>query len=155
MKRSILILAGLLIGLTLLLAPKNHGKISEPYEYPVIPGMEEWEHLGTHEKRVEVCQIPEDILKSMTTEALILSIMEYPLAVDFYAYDTAADGYRVLREQFSAIKELEIRLLEEGWEEYVNVEAVSSEEAEEFDEFFMKDLMNQIQLNKKYKENNL
>ena len=51
----------------------QHGfeySITEAYQYPVVPGMEEWKTLDSLQKKAEVCQIPEDILGSMTTEAL-------------------------------------------------------------------------------------
>lgn len=144
MKWIIFILAGLLLGILLILTLKDRAQISKAYEYPVVPGTEEWEELKTHEQMAAACQIPEDVLKSMTTEALILSIMKYPLAVDLYAYDTVADGYHAMREQFYAIKELETRLAEEKREEYAYPEIDDSEAATEFEKFFIEDLIDQI-----------
>ena len=46
-------------------------RITEAYEYPVVPGMEEWKKLKSLPEMAEACQIPEDILDSMTTEALM------------------------------------------------------------------------------------
>ena len=44
--------------------------IDEPYEYPVVPGTEEWVALDTFEEKLELSQIPDEILQEMTTELL-------------------------------------------------------------------------------------
>lgn len=46
--------------------------ITESYQYPVVPGMEEWAKLGSLQEMAEACQIPEEILSKMTTEALVV-----------------------------------------------------------------------------------
>ena len=38
------------------------------YRYPVRPGTAEWASLENHQDKVDACQIPEDILSSMSTE---------------------------------------------------------------------------------------
>lgn len=50
--------------------------IDTPYEYPIHSGMEEWKELDDHSVKVELCQIPEEILSEMTTEALNTDLIE-------------------------------------------------------------------------------
>ena len=49
------------------------------YNYPVYPGTEEWKHFQTGEEMDEACQVPLDILSTMSTQALLQAIWEFPL----------------------------------------------------------------------------
>ena len=46
--------------------PVNY-TIDTPYDYPVRPGMPEWIALEDNIQKINVTQIPEDILHAMTT----------------------------------------------------------------------------------------
>ena len=59
--------------------------ITEAYQYPIVPGTAEWASFKTRMEKVAACQIPESILKNMTTEALVETVMNYPLLVDIFA----------------------------------------------------------------------
>lgn len=48
------------------------------YNYPVLPGMEKWKSFTTTQEMKEVCQIPTNILKKQTTQAVFQGIWEYP-----------------------------------------------------------------------------
>ena len=56
--------------------------IDTPYEYPITLDMPEWASLTSLQEKLEVCQIPEDILPQLTTPALIETVLDYPLAVN-------------------------------------------------------------------------
>lgn len=45
-----------------------------PYEFPVVPNTKEWESFRTRQAMLDVCQIPEDKLQSMTTGALLETV---------------------------------------------------------------------------------
>lgn len=83
--------------------------IDTPYEYPVHPGMEEWEALDDHAKKIELCQIPEEILEKMTTEALAESVLNYPLLIDMYVWESNSKGYEFVSETFNGMYELRQR----------------------------------------------
>jgi hypothetical protein len=51
----------------------------DSYNYPVYPGMPEWSEFKTTEDMVAAIQVPENILKKMSTQAVIQAIWEYPL----------------------------------------------------------------------------
>ena len=88
-------------------ATNNEGyTINEPYEYPIEPGTNEWKELQTHEQKLAVSQIPEDTLQDMTTEALLDTVLNYPLLVDTMAYNSIEKGIEVVSEQFEGLKEL-------------------------------------------------
>ena len=83
--------------------------INAPYEYPIKPGTEEWKLITNRIERAEKCQIPEDILSRMTTEALAKTVLEYPFMVDMYAWNTTSVGYQVIKSEFNGLQELEMR----------------------------------------------
>lgn len=84
--------------------------ITKPYIYPTIPGTDEWCALKTHQEKIDVCQIPENILKKMTTEALIETVLMYPLRVDMLAWDTFDIGFQNVCQQFNGLRELSARV---------------------------------------------
>lgn len=90
-------------------AVTEEAKISVAYEYPIVPGMAEWKQLNTHAKKIDACQIPEDILKNLTTEALVETVMNYPLLVDMLAYNTQFAGYQAVYNGFNGLRELQTR----------------------------------------------
>lgn len=47
--------------------------LADPYDFPVKPGSEVWQQLQTGKEMVEACQIPETVLKNLTTEALAIT----------------------------------------------------------------------------------
>lgn len=51
---------------------------SMPYQYPILPGTDEWEAFESRTEMVEACQIPEHLLDNMTTDALLQTILNYP-----------------------------------------------------------------------------
>jgi len=55
------------------------------YEYPVRPGSDEWLELKTHDEKLRVTQLPEDILKNLSTEDLLEVCMDYPLLIDAFS----------------------------------------------------------------------
>lgn len=82
--------------------------INTPYEYPVLPGTEEWAEFDDFLDMIEVCQIPVTKSSAMSTEALVESIIDYPLWPIYFSYDTTVvyDTYKVMLD---ALEELEGR----------------------------------------------
>ena len=80
--------------------------ITTPYDYPVVPKTQEWKNLNSRDEKAEVCDIPVSILNNMTTEALVETVMNYPLLVDIAAWDTPQEGFNALYESFNGLQEL-------------------------------------------------
>src|SRR5690554_1653745 len=80
--------------------------ITKAYQYPVVPGMEEWKKLNSLQEKAEACQIPEDILGDMTTEALIETVVNYPLFINVFAYDNKKTGLEHVKDYFNGLQEL-------------------------------------------------
>lgn len=77
-----------------------------PYAYPIIPGMREWEALDSHAAMVEATLVPEARLAHMRTQALVETVLTYPLFWDAFLYSTTQAGVDAVAEQSNAITEL-------------------------------------------------
>ena len=85
------------------------------WDYPVKPGMEEWGQLNSLEKKVNACQIPEELLSSLSTEDLTNICVRYPLLGNVFAWNTFHYGLNALYDQFNGIRELFKR--KDAWKE--------------------------------------
>ena len=79
---------------------------SAAYVYPVLPGTDAWNALGSHADKLAVCQIPEDVLKALSTEDLLEVVLDYPLMVDMLVYSTMEQGFLSVKDQFNGLQEL-------------------------------------------------
>ncbi|MDR2773905.1 MAG: hypothetical protein LBC19_04025 [Tannerella sp.] len=76
------------------------------WDYPVKPSTGEWEQLRTVEERRAVCQIPEDILSSLSTEDLTDICMQYPLLIADFTGSVRDRALDLLFENFNGVREL-------------------------------------------------
>jgi hypothetical protein len=79
---------------------------SDAYDYPIKGGTEEWKAFETHDDMLGACQIPQSILKSMSTKGLVETVLEYPLFGDMRAYDSIQQGFEAVASQFNGLSEL-------------------------------------------------
>ncbi len=77
----------------------------------VYEDLPQTEGLGklSHDEQVELCQIPEDILKTIDTESLVDIVLDYPLFMDIYAFDTIELGIYFLCVNYNGLGELATR----------------------------------------------
>lgn len=106
--------------------------IFTPYEYPVVPGMPEWEALRTDAERVDVCRIPEHLIKEMSTEALLGTYISHPLATNIFLHASYHKGFLLLINQ-SGMEWLEELLQRDDLnkvicEEYVRIPVCKNED---------------------------
>lgn len=76
-----------------------------PYEYPVAPGTDEWNSLSMDE-RIALSHVDENVVKNMTTDAVLVTTLNYPFIVNIFAYGKADDGINVVKEYCSPLAEL-------------------------------------------------
>lgn len=121
MKTSIKI-AALIFSLTFVACQNNDDPISDrdvttkgvedwtvktpTWDYPVKPGTAKWESLNSLEQKLEVCQIPTDVLQKVGTEELVEMCVNYPLRFNYFAYGNTIMGIDVNIEQFNGLQEL-------------------------------------------------
>ena len=75
--------------------------INQPYrQYPKVD-----DSLATQEK-MEKYQIPETVLKNMSTRALLETVAEYPMNTEFMSYDSYEIAIKEISKKFNGLKEL-------------------------------------------------
>lgn len=84
-------------------------EITEAYIYPIVPDTEEWKKLKTMPEKIEATNVDPEILHKMSTQALVETVVTYPLFDCVHAYDTLAIGFKEVSEYFKGIEELESR----------------------------------------------
>lgn len=75
------------------------------YTYPLKAGTDEWRNLNV-QQRVERLQLSDNLLSSMRTEDLIEVCLEYPFAIDLFAYNDFQTGFKALYNNFNGFREL-------------------------------------------------
>ena len=78
----------------------------DAYEYPVKPGTDEWAELKSHQEMISACIIPENVIKTMSTDGLVQTCLNYPLFGDILFYDNLQDGFNAIANSFNGFKEL-------------------------------------------------
>jgi hypothetical protein len=84
----------------------NGHEITCDWDYPVKPGMPEWAELKNSGEKIAACQIPEEILNSLSTECLTKICLQYPLIYDMFAFNSKNIGFDAFFENFNGIREL-------------------------------------------------
>lgn len=80
--------------------------ISDTYEYPIVPGTDEWKDLKSLTEKVQACQIPSNKLKSISTEGLLETLLTYPLILDYGAFNMQQDGFERIKSENNGFSEL-------------------------------------------------
>ena len=89
MKKILKITALATILLFLFFATAVAQEIKTTWDYPMKPGMEEWNQLKTEEERIAAVQIPEDVLAKLSPAEVVRLCMPFPL----FGYYTAFNNF--------------------------------------------------------------
>jgi hypothetical protein len=81
-------------------------KIDRVYDFPVRPGTTDWSNLSTEEERFNSLQIPDYLLKNMSTENLIITCINYPAFGHYTAFNSPQYGMDHLIKNFNGLQEL-------------------------------------------------
>lgn len=92
---------------------------SRTWDYPVKPGTPEWAAFTTGQQMVDACQIPQEILEILTTQELVQICLDYPLFLNYRAFNDERVGIEILIENFNGLQELLKR--EDGTKELMTV----------------------------------
>lgn len=90
-------------------SPEPVYTIDEPYEYPVLPGTDEWKELTSFQEMIAACHVDEELLASMTTPALLETVLNYPLLVNVYCFNSLEQGMDSVSQYFKGIELLAAR----------------------------------------------
>lgn len=80
--------------------------ISDTYTYPILPGTNEWKELRSLAEKVEVSQIPTKRLKSISTQGLLETLLNYPLVLDYIFFDNMQIGFDRIKNENKGFAEL-------------------------------------------------
>lgn len=96
-------------------------------KYAVNVFSKEWKELQTYDEQLKACQIPEELLRQLSTRELLKLVEEYPfLAATMYCYGSNLKALDELKSEFNGMRELLQRedCLEMVIEEYENLKIV-------------------------------
>lgn len=80
--------------------------ITEPYVYPILPGSEEWRNFESVYEMIDACQLPEDVVRQMTTAALAKTVVDSPMLPDILASDDHRRGFKGACDNINGLQEL-------------------------------------------------
>lgn len=84
-------------------------QIDTPYVYPIQPGTEEWAKLDSLDAKIAVCKVDPELMNSMTTEALLETVLDYPPLINLYAYTDMQQAIGVVSKNFDGLQMLHDR----------------------------------------------
>lgn len=81
----------------------------QKWNYPVKPGTQTWATLKSGEDKLKACQIPDDVLRNITSPDLAILCMEYPLFFEYTAFNNEQQAILIMIENFNGLRELSKR----------------------------------------------
>lgn len=79
---------------------------NKPVAYEGFESKDIWKACKTFDEKLDVCQIPVTVAETLTTDALIQTCINHPLAGMYLAYDDEFEIVKILSGQNNAFKEL-------------------------------------------------
>ena len=76
------------------------------WDYPIKPGMEEWNSLETEEERIAILQVPEAILARLSPDEVVQLCITFPSFGHFTAWDTPQAGFNVMFERYNILRHI-------------------------------------------------
>ena len=83
------------------------------WDYPIKPGTDEWKQLTSNEEYLNASQIPEEVLKSLSTEDLTYLCLRNPWIFNLLYYSSVNFGFEKMFSELNCIRELYSRETEE------------------------------------------
>ena len=109
MKRSLFTFAAVLCICSILQAIVSRAETKDfehvSFSYSLTPQDAEWAELSVAERR-NACNLSSDIYLGMNTAELLQAILDYPFAVDIFAYNSPSEGIQRVERFFPALKNL-------------------------------------------------
>ncbi|MES2650699.1 MAG: hypothetical protein V4663_03110 [Bacteroidota bacterium] len=75
------------------------------YDYPIKPGSSVWKNFKSTQEMVDACQIPEGVLKKLSTKDLLKVCLKYPLLRDYTASNSPYEGLKNIIGIFNGLTE--------------------------------------------------
>lgn len=106
-----LLILSFLVVFSLIVLFSKDDTIETPYQYPIVPGTQEWMQLESRPEMLEACQIPKEILDKLSTDALLQTILDYPFLSEmtmFYMTPEECNseaGFWFITDSFNGLQE--------------------------------------------------
>jgi hypothetical protein len=81
-------------------------EVSDRYMFPVRPGTLEWGQLTSGQEKIDALQLPNNVLKNISTYGLVETCFDYPLLSSMMAFDTIQYGLERQILNFNGFHEL-------------------------------------------------
>jgi len=81
-------------------------EIDKPYDFPIKIGTKQWAELTSSKQMDEVCVIPEDVLNSLSTKALLITCINYPRLLDIFLSSNLQTGFNFNANHFAGLRYL-------------------------------------------------
>lgn len=81
----------------------NGQQTQRPYDFPVKPGTDQWAKLNSSEEMDKVCIIPEKVLDTISTIALLYTCLDYPRLIDIYLANDLQKGFEFYSYHFNGL----------------------------------------------------
>lgn len=125
---TILIMILILSVTTSINAKENDKK----YEYKITTNDKKWKEFDSKAEMIDACSISDTELNKMTTEELLDAVLNYPLIVDIYLFNSYNEGLQVLANESDAYgaflkREDAANVLIKKIESEISTKAVTSE----------------------------
>jgi hypothetical protein len=80
--------------------------IDVAYDYPIKPGSDAWKKFSSHDEMLAAIQIPADVLKNISTRALVETCLNYPLSDDMMSYNSLQQGLEAVISRSNCLQEM-------------------------------------------------
>jgi hypothetical protein len=80
------------------------------WDFPIKPGSSEWKNAKSYKERLNLYNIPEDILNKLSTSELVKTCLNYPEYRLIFTCNDLQSGYDYIKSEFNGFKELEARI---------------------------------------------
>jgi len=86
-------------------------EVNDKYVYPIVPGMVEWQTAEDFDEIISFCQLPENILKTISTPGLIDALIHAPMFTGQIAISSGTEfqTWQRIYGQFNSANELFMR----------------------------------------------
>jgi len=87
--------------------PYSGYESDEPYIFPIRPGTDEWNALPQNlDAKIAATQVPEEMLATLSTLALVNTVLDYPLLVNLSAFATPEEGFKSILSYSNCLQAL-------------------------------------------------
>ena len=76
------------------------------WDYPVKPGMGQWQKFKSVDEMYQACQIPDNVLKQLDTESLVVICLNFPSTPIFPFFNYPQQAFMEYFSNFNGIREL-------------------------------------------------